>query len=63
MPKPENTTKSHGEKSDIIEEPISSSQPERLFGRAKLAVNVKLGQLCKSAMYEEAVEELQVILH
>lgn len=39
--------------------PGTSSQPERLFGRAKVQVNVKLGQLCKTAMYEEAVEELQ----
>ncbi|CAD5207349.1 unnamed protein product [Bursaphelenchus okinawaensis] len=37
----------------------TNSEPERLLGRAKVQLNVKLGQLCKSAMYEEAKEELQ----
>ncbi|KAI6225838.1 FSA-C domain-containing protein [Aphelenchoides besseyi] len=42
------------------EQPLpSTSQPERLFGRAKVQLNVTLGQLCKTAMYEEAKEELQ----
>ncbi|KAI6241376.1 FSA-C domain-containing protein [Aphelenchoides fujianensis] len=41
------------------EHPPRASEPERLFGRAKVALNVTLGQLCKSAMYEEAKEELQ----
>lgn len=59
MPKPDNIPKTHTEGNELVEESISSTQPERLFGRAKLAVNVKLGQLCKSAMYEEAPEELQ----
>uniref|UniRef100_A0A1I7S228 FSA_C domain-containing protein n=1 Tax=Bursaphelenchus xylophilus TaxID=6326 RepID=A0A1I7S228_BURXY len=38
---------------------VTNSEPERLLGRAKIQLNVKLGQLCKSAMYEEAKEELQ----
>jgi hypothetical protein len=54
MPRP---NPSSGEEEE--EELKLSLQPERLFGRAKVQLNVKLGQLCKSAMYEEAKEELQ----
>lgn len=32
---------------------------ERLFGKGKLQLNVKLGQLYKNALYEETQEELQ----
>lgn len=31
----------------------------RLFGRGKVQLNVKLGQLYKSALYEETQEELE----
>lgn len=61
MPLPEANDKPQEEES-TGEEPTTStafSEPERLFGRAKVQVNVKLGQLCKTAMYEEATEELQ----
>jgi hypothetical protein len=41
-------------------EPNPHKNPhERLFGKGKLQLNVKLGQLYKSALYEETQEELQ----
>lgn len=36
-----------------------SGKFDRLFGRAKVQLNVKLGQLYKSALYEETQEELE----
>ncbi|KAI6182660.1 FSA-C domain-containing protein [Aphelenchoides bicaudatus] len=58
MPLPEPKTQGTSDE-QAADESSSSSEPERLFGRAKVQVNVKLGQLCKSAMYEEAIEEFQ----
>uniref|UniRef100_A0A7E4VU99 FSA_C domain-containing protein n=1 Tax=Panagrellus redivivus TaxID=6233 RepID=A0A7E4VU99_PANRE len=44
------------------DEEVNPKVPEQLFfGKASVQVNVKLGQLFKTAMYEEAPEELQEV--
>lgn len=44
---------------DPVEAPVL---PEQFFlGKASVQVNIKLGQLFKTAMYEEAPEELQEV--
>uniref|UniRef100_A0A915EB37 Bridge-like lipid transfer protein family member 1 C-terminal domain-containing protein n=1 Tax=Ditylenchus dipsaci TaxID=166011 RepID=A0A915EB37_9BILA len=44
---------------ETTEEPKQTSPIDRLFGRAKVQLNVKLGQLYKNALYEETQEELE----
>jgi hypothetical protein len=61
MPIPEHSDKPQMpiEEETAVSNASNEPEHERLFGRAKVQVNVKLGQLCKTAMYEEATEELQ----
>lgn len=40
-------------------EVLQQNFKHRLFGRAKIQLNVKLGQLYKSALYEETSDELE----
>ena len=39
----------------------SSSRPAKLFGRAKVDLNLSLGQLIRNALFEEAEPEFQQV--
>lgn len=45
--------------SDLNKEALKRNFKHTLFGKAKIQLNVKLGQLYKSAMYEETSDELE----